>query len=157
MRFGKSAGGDYEIPDEGSYIFKMTGIAGEREHDPKKPGDPKDVSINFQFVVDDPDSDWDGVEVRSWFPQRYTDANKTGKLFAAILGVSETPEDIDLDDLLGKPFRATLLHTTKDGRTYPKLETPIAIRPKGTGRRRQLAATGTDGAGVDTDSDEPPF
>lgn len=152
MRFGKTAT-DWEIPDEGSYTLRLTGIATERVHEPKKPGDPPDVSVNFQFVVDDPDSDWDGVEVRSWFPQKFTDGNMTGALFAAILGTKETPNDLGLDDLTGRPFTATIKHQVKDGRTYPKLVSPVAIRPKGAGRRKQLAATDA----VVEDDTEPPF
>jgi hypothetical protein len=147
---------DFEIPDEGSYILKMLGIASSHTHPPKKPGDPEDVSHNFQFVIDDPDTDWDGVEVRSWFPERYTDKNKTGLLFQAILGGGEIPEELELEDLLNKPFRATIRHevSTKNGNTYAKVESPIAIRSKGAGRRRgqaELPVTPVD------DDDEPPF
>lgn len=154
MKFGKSQS-DFEIPDVGSYILKMTGIASSFTHPPKKPGDSEDTSHNFQFVIDDPDSDWDGAEVRSWFPERYTDKNKTGLLFQAILGGGEIPEELDLEDLLNKPFRATIRHevSAKNGNTYAKIESPIAIRSNGTGRRRGQQSF----AAAPAEDDEPPF
>lgn len=153
-RFSKSIGGDFELPEEDTYVFVLTGIADTFTHPPKKPGEQPSTSIQFQFQIADDESDWDGVEVRDWFPEKFTDRNKTGELFAAILGTKETPDDLDLPDLQNKPFKASLKHSVspKDGKTYPKLTSPIAIRPKGTGRRRGLAET------VDTPvDDEPPF
>lgn len=155
MSMFRKSTSDFEIPDEGSYILKMTGVASTFTHPPKKPGDSEDTSYNFQFVIDDDSTDWDGVEVRSWFPEKYTDKNKTGLLFQAILGGGEIPEELELADLLNKNFRATIRHevSAKNGNTYAKIESPIAIRSNGTGRRRGQQALPVTPA----DDDEPPF
>lgn len=156
--FKKSQGGEWELPDEGSYIMRFTGIVpGTRtEHQPKKPGDSVSYTQQFQFVIDDDRSDWDGVEVRSWFNEYYSDKSKTGQLFCAILGVKELPDNIEEEDLFDKPFQAMIKHKTsaKNGNIYPNIESPVAIRPRGSGRRRnQQVQMEPDDAG----EDEPPF
>lgn len=162
VSFSKSEGSDWELPDPGFYVLRYVGIASSYTHpidttkagyDPTHPPKPE-TSHQFRFVIDDPDNVWDGVEVRSWYPERFTDKNKTGVLFSAIFGGEGVPDDLDETMLFDKKFQATIKHevSKKNGNTYPSVESPIAYRPRGAGGpRRRMAVSEPD------DGDEPGF
>jgi hypothetical protein len=129
---------DFSLPDDffgDVYTFRFDHIVDQREFDNREnPAGPKDVSLNIQFVVDEePDRGWNGTEVRAFYPEKVTDGNKTGKLFAAMFG-GQLPDEFTEDMLSGRRFRAT---ANKNDRGYPELTSPIAVRSS------RAAGTGT--------------
>jgi hypothetical protein len=130
---------DFVLPEEGSYVFEYLGIFGEPRQWPAKDGESEgDWSMMLQFRIIDDEDYPDEPTVRDFFPMKVTSGNKTGKLYAAVLGVSSTdlPEEFDEADLVGRSFRATYTHVSKDGKTYGKVTAPLPMRK----RRQQVAS-----------------
>jgi hypothetical protein len=129
-------GGDFELPDEGSYIIEFRGVIDKREFpNDKDPDGPPDVSLTLQFVIDEDDEDFPGVEFRDYFPQRVTAKNKSGRLWAALLGVK--PEELAergiprTSEMVGNRCTANLIHrNASNGNTYPKIAGVSPLRRK---------------------------
>lgn len=128
--------GTYEQLPEGSYILRWVGVAETRQFD-------DGLSMWVQFVVDDENDDWDGSEVRSWYPQRMTPNNKTTKLMKALFGGELPDQEYDSQgnplpmftehDLVGKKFRGTVVQNEKG---YNAVTAPV---PLARGQRRGAA------------------
>lgn len=130
-----SEGSDFELPDEGSYIIEFRGVIDKREFpNDKDPNGPPDVSLTLQFAIDEDDEDFPGVEFRDYFPLRVTAKNKSGRLWAALLGVK--PEDLPqplprTSGMIGNRCNANLIHrTANNGNTYPKIAGVSPLRKK---------------------------
>lgn len=87
------------------------------------------LQLDFDIVGADPSQ---GGQQRAWMGTTMTEGNKTGKWVKAILGVNEVPEELNTDDLWGKPVRLSLTITTKtDGTEYNKVADVLkAAAPK---------------------------
>jgi hypothetical protein len=147
------SGGSFEIPEEGKYNIKLLGCVKTTEF-PNDDGGV-DVSLTLQFVIDDPESDYDGVEFRSFYPRLVTPGNKSGKLFAALVGgdikvlmgrggeweydyenqVSRVPP---FATFIGKRCGATLIHKESGDRTYAQIASVGPLK----GKRERPAGKG---------------
>jgi hypothetical protein len=149
---------DFAPPDEffgDVYTFRFDYIVDQREFENRDdPTGPKDVSLHIQFTVDEqPDRGWNGTEVRTFYPEKVTDGNKTGKLFAAMFG-GTLPEEFTEEMLAGRTFRAT---ANRNDRGYPVLDSPIAVRAaRGTAGQATLGSASGSSLGV-PGVDEPGF
>lgn len=144
--FEATKGGDFQIPPRDMYTLIFDGVIGRKTHPNREnPDAPGDESVYMRFFIDDPeDEDWHNTELRVWFPAKVTAGNKSGKLYAAMLGVE--PDDIvgrkiRTSDLVGRRFRATV-GENKNG--YAEITAPLPLR-----NRRPKA--------VVEEADEPPF
>lgn len=122
-------GGDFTLPDPDIYIIQFKDVIGTKDW-PNDDGGV-DVSLTLQFVVADPESEFDGVEFRDYFPQRVTLKNKSGKLWTALWG-GELPDPLPrTSEFVGKKCRATLIHRAgSDGNAYAKIASVVPIKQK---------------------------
>lgn len=134
MKFQTKRTGDFVLPDEGAYVLEFLGQRGEPRHWPAVGDKPENWSMMLAFKIVEDEDYPDEPEVHDFFPMEVTTGNKTGVLFAAMLGVpsSELPDQVDDDDLVGSLFRATYRHVTKDGKTYGKIESPLPMKRRRT-------------------------
>jgi hypothetical protein len=121
---GGGGGGSYSLIPEGLYKIILKGKVSESQFEKEdkngKPvldeyGDPvMTTNLWLQFAVDDPEDDYDGTEFRDGFPQEYTSGNKSGRLFASLLGISIeellVKQNLKLSDLFGCRCNANLIH-----------------------------------------------
>lgn len=140
-----SEGGGFELPDEGSYRIKFLGVkdkkdfpktdkAGNTIYDEETGEAVMETSLTLQFVIDDEESDFDGTEFRDYFPLRVTTGNKSGRLWAALLGVSVDNLPVPLPritEFIDKRCVAMLKHRKAgNGNVYPKIESVAPIPRK---------------------------
>lgn len=135
--------GGFELPDEGSYTFKFLGVIDTKDW-PKTTKEGANIydedghqvmetSLTLQFVIDDPESDFDGVEFRDYFPLKVTNGNKSGRLWAALWGVAAKDLPVPLPPLrefVNKRASGFLTHrAAKNGNSYAKLDS-VAPLPR---------------------------
>ena len=79
-------------------------------------------------------ADADTGQQRAWSSMTMTEKNKTGRWVAAILG--SVPEELDTDDLWGKPCRISLtVKTGADGTEFNRVDEVFkaaAAKPRAT-------------------------
>lgn len=137
----RGTGGTFVLPDEGTYIIEFrdvidkkdwpkTGKGGEPLYDEN--GEPlMETNLTLQFVINDPDDEFHGVEFRDYYPLKITDRNKSGKLWSAFWG-GELPEPLpSLRAFVGKRAQASLIHRiANNGNTYMKIDSVMPLRKK---------------------------
>lgn len=133
----------FDLPPFGVYTLSFRGLISVREFENKEnPEGPPDVSMNLRFEIED-EGDWKGTEIRAFYPEKLTDGNKTGKLFAAIFGNEGVPDEFELNDLIGRRFRALI---KDNGKGWPAIESPTALVPT-QGKAARSAQPPSDAVG----------
>lgn len=138
-------GGEYELPPAGTYKIVFKGVV-EAKDWPRddKDGNPvydddgnplMDTSLTLQFAVDDEEDDYDGTEFRDYFPLKVTPGNKSGRLWAAFLGISV--EELMANPIprtsaiVGRRCEASLIHRKAgNGKSYLKVGAATPLRKK---------------------------
>lgn len=124
--------GEYQIPDEGSYVAEFTayGEAQVSQFDANK----QRIELTFTIVDDE---DFEGLEIKQWFGLTMHEQSKMYPVVKALIGGDVDPdEEIDLEDLIGKRCQITVTHTTKprkDGTgeaTYANIDSATPLRRK---------------------------
>jgi hypothetical protein len=145
VTFEYGTGGEYELPDPGNYKIVFKGVVESREWPSEdKDGNPRyddegnpltDTSLTLQFAIDDEEDDFDGTEFRDYFPLKITPGNKSGRLWAAFLGISV--EELMANPIpktsaiVGRRCDASLIHRkATNGKAYLKIgaATPLKKR-----------------------------
>lgn len=136
--------GEFTLPDPGSYIIKFLGCVDTKQW-PRTDNDGNelyddegnrlmDTSLTLQFIIDDPEDEFHGIEFRDYYPLRVTTGNKSGKLWAAFLGVPVTDLPTPLPRIAsfaGKRAQANLGHRLAgNGKTYLKIESVVPLKKK---------------------------
>lgn len=135
---------DFSVPDPGSYIIKFLGVTGTKDFERKNNAGEvlrddngnklMETSLTLQFIIDDPDDEFHGVEFRDYFPMRVTSGNKSGKLWAALWGVPVTELPMPLPrtaEFVGRRAQANLGHrAASNGNTYAKIESVVPLKKK---------------------------
>jgi hypothetical protein len=145
----KTTGGDWELPDEDTYVVEFLGVVAMKDF-PNNDGGV-DTSLTLQFIIRDDESEFDGVEFRDYFPLKVTDKNKSGKLWAALWG-GELPDAMPKTGaFIGRKAKATVTHrVASNGQTYPKIASVVPLREK----KRRAVVQAVD---EDYDANEPDF
>jgi hypothetical protein len=141
VEFEYGTGGGYELPPPGSYKIVFKGVVKTSEWpsegDDGKPryaddGTPiMETNLTLQFAIDDEEDDYDGSEFRDYFPLKITPGNKSGRLWAAFLGI-EVGELIanpipKTSALVGRRCDASLIHWRgKNGDKDPRMKIAAA-------------------------------
>ena len=148
--------GEYELPPEGNYKIVYKGVVETRDW-PRtdKAGNTvydddgnaiMDTNLTLQFAIDDEEDDYDGVEFRDFFPLKITPGNKSGRLWAALLGVT-------VDELIANPIPkssafvgrrcdASLIHRVAgNGKKYLKIAAATPLKRKKGSREQPVAST----------------
>ncbi len=139
-----SDGGDFTLPDEGSYIIEFLGVIDTKDW-PRtdKGGNPvydedgqavMDTSLTLQFRIEEDEEDYPGVEFRDYFPLRVTAGNKSGRLWAAFWGVpiADLPKPMPkVAQFVGRQARANIIHRdAKNGNSYAKIASVVPLKKK---------------------------
>jgi hypothetical protein len=141
------SGGSFELPPEANYkiVFKGVVKAEDRPKTTYGTNDPvldddgnpvMETTLLLQFAIDDEEDDYDGVEFRDFFPLKITPGNKSGRLWAAFLGI--TVEELMANPIpktsaiVGRRCDASLGHSTSKstGKTYLKIGAATPLKKK---------------------------
>ena len=145
-RGNAGAGGEVVIPEEGMYVLRFEGIENERIWPAEEEGGEPNKSLFLTFTIERdievPGSEYEGREVKFWFPSRFTPGNKTGRLFAAMFG-GELPSTFggEESELIGRRVQAVL---KKGENGYLRLDSALPVRSRRQDRQEALGG-------------EPPF
>lgn len=147
MQFSKGGGGDFTVLPKGNYVMRLLdvreGNSFQNREDPTK----TDYTIRIVAQVEDDDDEYDGEEIHFFTPARFTAKNKTGALWAALLGLDDPknlPDEIDSEQLIGRKFVARM-KPTESG--YNGYETADPFRPK---RGKKTVAAASNGTSDET-------
>lgn len=141
-----SEGGEFQIPDEGTYVLELTQV-GEPRTEPNQFWHPKGdqdesdrpmrTSIYLQFEVAESPDDEDqiGLDLREYYTLSLGNEKMPSKLrpvVTAFLGRPvEDDDELDLEDFLSQRIRGTVTHgIKKNGDTKAMLEAPLPLRKK---------------------------
>jgi hypothetical protein len=158
-------GGDdeYQVPPVGQYKITFKGVVESKDwpREDKAGNDVYDedgtqlfdTSLTLQFAIDDEEDDYDGSEFRDYFPLKVTSGNKSGRLWAALLGI--TVEELMANPIpktsaiVGRRCDASLIHRKAgNGKTYLKIDSATPLKKK-KGRNAPVAG--------ETPSETAPF
>jgi hypothetical protein len=148
-----SGDSEYVLPDPGSYKIVFKGVVASQDWPSEdKQGNARyddegnalyDTSLTLQFAIDDEEDDFDGVEFRDYFPLKVTSGNKSGRLWAAFLGI--TVEELMANPIpktsaiVGRRCDASLIHRkAATGKTYLKIDSATPLKKK-KGRNAPVA------------------
>lgn len=150
-------GTGFEVPPRATYLLRWNEVLEERTFPNRKNPELTDVSLQVQVTVEE--GEWEGTEIRFFTPGYYNDGTKTGKLFAALLGLEDgesLPDEIDYDEFEDKLFYATVF---KKPNGYPDIEAPYAYRPAPKRRVKTMTRRDLDEvmATAGTEGTEPNF
>jgi len=143
-------GGDFELPPPGTYKIVFKGVVAakdfpatrknketgveEKVYD-EEGNEVMETSLTLQFAIDDEEDDYDGTEFRDYFPLKITAGNKSGRLWAAFLGI--TPEELvanpipKTSNFVGRRCDASLTHRKAgNGKTYLKISAATPLKKK---------------------------
>jgi len=129
-----STGGDYEMPDEGVYIFELTN-AGETRTEPDIFNEGKErTTIPLEWTIRD-DDDFDGTMVRQYYTYKIGNPDYPSKLRPFVIAIVghdiQDGEDVDVYAMVGSRIQATIKHKpNKSGVMRAHIEAPVPIRKK---------------------------
>jgi len=108
----------YEVLDMGTYAVSVKEVR-------KAEGDYGEQVV-FVFRVEDSESE---AELMAWASATYSNKSKPGRWVTAILG--NMPDELDSEELIGKPCRITVLVKTKDdGSRYNRIDEVLPAKRK---------------------------
>lgn len=142
-------GGDFTLPDPGMYIVEFLGVVATKDW-PRtdKQGQPMydddgnklmETSLTLQFVINDPEDEFNGVEFRDYFPARVTPGNKSGRLWAALLGTTPDKLPVPLPrvmEMAGRKANMNLSHrVAQNGNSYVKIDGVAPLKKRKPARQ----------------------
>lgn len=103
---------EFEMPDEGKYVFKLTQVT----NDPKGCEYPDTTRLDFELLGTQSERDKTRCIQQAAFVSRpATPTNKYGRFISAILGRQlEENEVLETDDWIGGLFCGTIIHEKRD-------------------------------------------